>query len=371
MVTLPRRHAAGLAFAALCAVSPLGVSPLGAAETVALKEAAAARGLSFGAAPETDLTAAPAAYRALLAEHCALLAPILPWTAVSVPDGEYRFGPAGVSAIAFARERGMQLTGSHLLWHEWTPAWFASLSPARAGDAARRHVVAMVSRYAGQVHAWNVVNEALQPDHGRPDGLRATALLGQLGSGFIGDAFHAARAADPRALLLYNDYSMEAATRHHEAKRVALLGLVDRLRGTGAPIGGVGLQSHLDPAEPFEENRYRAFLREIAVRGLRIVLTELDVRDTRTRGDTAARDREVASWYARFLAVALDERAVVAVVCWGLSDGYSWQNEGSRAEYRRSDGQPARPLPFDAVFRPKPAYRAILDALRAAPDRRA
>ena len=334
-----------------------------------MKGAAAARGLLFGAAPETDLATAPEAYRRLLAAECGLLAPVLPWTAARLP-GDYRFGDAATAAIAFARASQMRLTGSHLLWHEWTPDWFRALPPGpEAQRAARRHIVAMATRFGGDVYAWNVVNEALMPDDGRADGLRATALLDKLGPDFIETAFAAARPCDPRALLLYNDYNLEAATRHHAAKRDGLARLLDRLQRAGAPIDGVGLQSHLDAGDPFDERQYRGFLRDIASRGLKIVITELDARDTKTAGTIAARDQAIADLYARFLAVALDERAVTAVVVWGLADPYSWQNEASRREFRRADGLPARPLPYDDAFRPKPAYRAILRALENAPRR--
>ncbi|MBV8575514.1 MAG: endo-1,4-beta-xylanase [Acetobacteraceae bacterium] len=70
-------------------------------------------------------------------------------------------------------------------------------------------------------------------------------------------------------------------------------------------------------------------------------------------------DRTVGDLYGRFLATALDERAVNAVVVWGLSDRYSWLKERK--------GPPQRPPLFDEHFRPRPAFYAILRALRRAP----
>jgi len=360
MTVLSRRRALGLAFAAL---------PVPArAAAASLKQAAAARGLCFGAAPETDLGTAPEAYRALLAEQCGLLAPVLPWTARE-PGGEDSWGPQAAAALSFAATNRMAIAGSHLLWHEWLPKWFAGLEPADARAAAEQRAAGLARRFAGRVYAWNAVNEALRPEDGRDDGLRASPLLAQLGPDFIAAAFAAARRADPAARLLYNDYNLEAATRAQEAKRGALLRLLDRLLAAKAPIDGVGLQSHLDPGAPFDERRYRDFLREISGRGLRIAITELDVLDTRTEGGPEARDRAVADIYARFLAVALDEPAVSSVVAWGLTDPLSWQNDPSRRDFRRADGLAARPLAYDAELRPKPAFHAILHALENAPVR--
>lgn len=73
--------------------------------------------------------------------------------------------------------------------------------------------------------------------------------------------------------------------------------------------------------------------------------------------------------YRAFLQTALDERAVKAVVTWGLSDRYTWLNTEKDPQFRRPDGLPARPLPFDDAFRPKQAFAAIVDAFKAAPRR--
>jgi endo-1,4-beta-xylanase len=68
--------------------------------------------------------------------------------------------------------------------------------------------------------------------------------------------------------------------------------------------------------------------------------------------------------------VALDERAVAALVTWGLVDPYSWLNHTTYfPQFVRADGLPQRPLLFDAEFRPKPAFDAVLHALQQAPGR--
>jgi endo-1,4-beta-xylanase len=292
-----------------------------------------------------------------------LLAPVLPWSVAPRP-GEYHFNDAAAT-LAFARANRMPLTGSHLLWHEWLPAWFAGIADrAEAERLVRQHVTTLATLFAGEVYSWNVVNEAIRPEDGRPDGLRITPLLEKLGPGYIAAAFATARAADPRAKLLYNDYDMEATSQ--EARRDALLRLLDQLQGQGAPIDGVGLQSHLRPSMPPDDRRYRGFLRDIAGRGLEIAVTELDVIESGTLGSVAGRDQVVADCYARFLAIVLDEHAVSSVVIWGLSDRYSWENAPSRPRFRRRDGLPARPLPFDEEFRPKPAFHAIIHALKNA-----
>jgi endo-1,4-beta-xylanase len=193
-----------------------------------------------------------------------------------------------------------------------------------------------------------------------------------MGPGFFGDVFQEARNADPDALLLYNDYFLELNTPEHEARRSALFRLLDRLQKEQAPIDGIGLQSHLRFAtfDAFHEASYGKFLSDLAARGLRIVISELDVDDIGLPSDQKMRDQRVAEICARFLAVALDEPSVVALVTWGLCDAYSWHNRTQYfPEYIRADHQPQRPLMFDAQLQPKPAFYAVLNALEHAPKR--
>jgi endo-1,4-beta-xylanase len=344
-----------------------------AASLLRLRDAAAARGIVYGASSDIAITAAPPAYQALFAAQCALFAPNLSWATVSRGPGIYDFSTAQAN-LDFAAAQAMPLTGAHLLWHERLPGWVAALSdPAQIRRAMLDHIAFMGGRFAGRVRAWNVVNEAIRPEDGRTDGLRDDPLLRALGLDFIDLAFRAARASDPKALLVYNDYGMELDRPDHAARRRALLALLDELQGRGSPIGAVGLQSHLrlgDMAR-FDERLYRGFLGALSGRGLAILITELDVLDVGAPADIAQRDGMVADAYARFLDVALEERAVASVVTWGLSDRYTWLTPESGATFARGDGLPTRPLPFDTAFQAKPAFAALLGAFGRAPAPRA
>jgi endo-1,4-beta-xylanase len=185
-------------------------------------------------------------------------------------------------------------------------------------------------------------------------------------------AFRAARQANVAPLLVYNDYNMEMDKPQHENRRRALLRLLESFRRDGTPVDAVGLQSHLRlDGSTFDESIYRAFLGEIAAMDFKILITELDVLDLDTPSDIAARDKAVADLYWRFLAVALDQTALISVVTWGLSDRYTWLTAKRDRSYGRADGMPARPLPFDDWYQPKPAYHALLAAFTAAPQRKA
>jgi endo-1,4-beta-xylanase len=334
-----------------------------------LRDASASRGLVFGAFPYDYPPTRDQALDRLVGEQCALVAPILHWSIVSPKPGDFDgFADRGVCALAAAH--GLQLGGAHLLWHEKYPRWFAELPDANAARAAiARHIRRMGERYGRETWFINVVNECLDPKGGRPDGLRMDPALRAIGPSYLELAFHEAREAFPSSRLVLNDYGMEQDVGDMAAKRRAFLALLDGFRRRGVPVDAVGLQSHLALSKTFDEVSYLAFLREIAARGVRIILSELDVLDVGAPGDEARRDLEVAAMYRRFLTAALSERAVSCVMIWGLSDRHTWLTPRQNRKFARADGLPTRPLPFDAQLHPKPAFHSILESFLAAPRR--
>ena len=369
-IDLARRRL--LALSAGAAAAALAPRRLHAAQALAsLKDAAQRIGLRYGSAEDAVIEHSPLPYRALFAQQCALYAANMSWKWMPTPDADdpVREDPN----LPFAYANGMAITGGHLVWHEGVPAWATQLTEAGQLEAAiQRHIDAMARRYAGKVYSWNVVNEGLDPGEGRPDGMRNTVFLKVLGPQYMDFAFRAARQAHVAPLLVYNDYNMEMDKPLHEKRRRALLRLLESFRRGGTPVDAVGLQSHLRlDGSTFDESIYRAFLGEIAAMDFKIMITELDVLDLDTPSDIAARDKAVGELYTRFLAVALDQTAVISVVSWGLSDRYTWLTAQRSASYARADGMPARPLPFDDWYQPKPAYHALLAAFTAAPRRKA
>ena len=368
-----RDHLHALCTAALSSVVPrraLGLVASDKAEST-LRMVAAAKGLVYGSCSDEQFRKQPEAYKTLFLSQCALYAGILSWQGIA-PDVAHEDVERDPN-VAVALAGGLKLTGAHLLWHEHTPAWLESLSREKAQDATAAHIQRLARFYRGRCFSWNVVNEAIHPQDHAPDGLRVDSPLPRaLGPDFFEAAFREARVADPGALLLYNDYDLELDTPEQEARRVALFHLLDRLQMAKAPIDGVGLQSHLKFAHfgDFHEKKYRSFLHDLSQRGLKIVITELDVDDRGAPAEEVARDRAVADVYSRFLSVALDETFVVALVTWGLCDPFSWLNHNAYfPQFVRPDGLPQRPLLFDAALRPKPAYDSVLRTLQHAPRR--
>jgi endo-1,4-beta-xylanase len=268
----------------------------------------------------------------------------------------------------FARTNGMLMHGHTLVWHESLPPWFAAkVNQQNAKQVLTQHIQKVVGHYAGKMRSWDVVNEAVDIYYGQqPLSLRKTPWLDLLGPDYIEIAFRAAAKADPKALLVYNDYGLEYDTPEDEKKRTAILTLLKQLKAKGVPIHALGIQSHLEGHETrFNPQKFRAFLKQVAALGLKIMITELDVSDQKLPANPAIRDRIVAGVYEDYLSAALSEKAVTTVVTWGVTDRISWLSNHKP----RADGAAIRPLPLDANLKRKLVWNAMARAFDRAPKR--
>jgi endo-1,4-beta-xylanase len=270
-------------------------------------------------------------------------------------DGTFRFDAPDALAD-FAASRDMRLHGHTLVWYAQSPPPLARLdgNPQAFDRAVANYIAAVAGHYRGRVSAWDVVNEAVEPE-GR--GLRDCLYSRNQGGGeaYIASAFHRAREADPSALLILNDYDLETKP----AKRATFLRLAERLLHGGVPLQGLGCQSHIDIDLP--DGASRTAIADLASLGLPIHVSELDVSlgphrvlDGRGLDDKlqlqARRYGEVIDAF-----MALPERQRYAFTVWGLRDPDSWL-----LKWNPDD----KPLLFDGAGAPKPAFWAVADRLR-------
>jgi endo-1,4-beta-xylanase len=370
--------AAGLAAAGVVGVA--GPAAGGAAAGGArppLWELARRRGIAYGSSTAT-WQLADEEYARLFAREAAILFTeddLLWYRLKPTPESELDFS-FGDQIVAFAERHGMLVFGAHLVWDEgfgegWTEDDLWGLGREEARRLLFGTVRAVVRHYRGRVDAWSVANEVTSPEGVR--GLRTDVPWYQtIGPSYVAESFHIAHRQDPDALLVLNEFGFETVNEFGDQpgpRRRATLQVIDRLLGDGVPVHALGIQAHLLAdrfAQRFDAAAYRRFLDEVADRGLKILITEMDVLDDGLPADIAVRDRGVAEVYRRYLDVTLDHPAVKALITFGLSDRYTWLQE----DLPREDGAPRRPLPFDEDLQPKPAYRALSNSLRDAPWRR-
>ncbi len=362
-----RRHLlAGSAAAAIAAGA--ATRGAGAAPILGLNARAEAKGKFFGTAvDDTQLRGDPPLLARVLAD-CGIVVSesSFKWEALQPEAGKFTFGRAD-AMLQWATKARLRVRGHTLVWHEANPKWLlAQLTPQTGEALLTGYIDTVCGHFRGKLVHWDVVNEVLHPEDGEPLGLRTTPWLKALGPHYIDLAFHAAAQADPGALRLINEFGLDYAIPWQEKRRAAMLTLLQTLLIRGVPVQGVGLQAHLDAAETTLDQRVLArFVADIGAMGLKVVITELDVRDDRLPANAAARDQAVADHARAFLDAVLPDPAVLGVLTWGLTDKRSWLNE----KFPRPDGLPQRPLPLDADLRPTLLWSAIAGAFDVLPAR--
>jgi endo-1,4-beta-xylanase len=300
------------------------------------------------------------AYAETLAREYNMIEPedALKWWVVRADAGTFDFGPAD-RMVDFARAHGMKVRGHALVWDHSNPKWLTDRkwTPQELSSLLQNHITREVGHFRGQVFAWDVVNEAFD-EHGH---LRPSIWFDQPGIGFAGEstryiehAFRWAHAADPDALLFYNEAEVET----YDAKADAVEAMVTDFRRRGVPIDGVGLQMHQWGVD-FDVERIKRAIARFTALGVQVHITELDVPlrvDSEGKlvdpGDLARQ----AEAYRKVALACAEQQRCTAIQTWGFTDKYSWVRSHSK-------GKLGAALPFDRNYAPKPAYEALKAAV--------
>jgi endo-1,4-beta-xylanase len=364
----------------LLGAPPASAATYAAKRHPALWRTAAHNGILYGSSTAT-WQISDAEYRAVFRREAAILFTeddLLWYRLKPTPDSALDFTYSD-QIVAFAERHRQLVFGAHLVWDEgfgdgWQDSDLWDLSEKAARKLLFGTVRSVMRRYRNRVPIWSVVNEAIA--NGRGEGVHGlrndVPWFNTIGPEYVAHAFHVAHEASPHAFLVMNDFGYETVNQYGDRpvdKRKATLHVLDRLLDAGAPVHAFGIQAHLLAdhfAHRFHAKAYRHFLRELADRGLKILITELDVLDDGLPAAKHRRDHMIADVYSRYLDVALDEPAVASVINFGLSDRYTWLQE----DYPRDDGAARRPLPFNENMKRKPAFFAVQHALKHAPHRR-
>ena len=312
---------------------------------------------------------------AIIKTHFNTISPenILKWESVHPLDGKYDFEGSD-KYVAFGEKNKMFIVGHTLVWHNQTPKWVfedASGKPVTREvllERLRDHISAVVGRYKGRIHGWDVVNEALNED----GTLRQSQWFKIIGPDYIAKAFQFAHDADPKAELYYNDYSLENA-----AKRKGAIELVRNLQKQGVKVAAVGSQSHHKMDWPSMEEQDRT-ITELAALGVKVAITELDIDvlprasdyrgadisvnyELQTRvnpfknGLPDARQKELADRYGAIFKIFMKHHKVIdRVTFWCVTDADSWLNDWPVR------GRTNYPLLWDREGKPKPAFWQII-----------
>jgi endo-1,4-beta-xylanase len=259
--------------------------------------------------------------------------------------GQFDFRAAdGIAALAASRNRTVR--GHALVYPAANPSWIDKpffLTPwTRTSllNTMRTHINTMVghfrTQFPGVVTEWDVVNEPFSQSGARDNNVYQRVI----GNDWIEQAFRAANAADPNALLYLNEFDADTPS----ARQGAVYALVSDFVRRGVPIDGVGLEMHVGA-----DGRYptlvelKNVMAQYAALGLRVSVTELDVLRP-VVGDPVLVQRAAYNTVAQACQESMN---CVGVTIWGMADPYSWRSAPQMATL------------FSSTFAKKRAYDLV------------
>lgn len=300
-------------------------------------------------------------FNGLTPENAMKMGPIHP------KENQYYWKDAD-SIIAFAKRHNMKVRGHALVWHQQTPDWLfkdaegKQVSKEVLLQRIKDHITTVVQRYKGSIYAWDVVNEAISDDP--KEVYRQSKFYQICGDEFIAKAFEWAHAADPDAVLFYNDYN-----EINPVKRAKIIAMIKQLQSAGVPIHAVGLQAHWAINEPTEAQLDQTFKDFIELK-LPLQITELDIsvyskehnaRDKKVPADadtaytTEKETLQTIQYGMCFKLFRKYKEHLTGVTFWNISDRHSWLDDFPVRN--RKD----HPLLFNRNLRPKKPYTAVID----------
>jgi GH35 family endo-1,4-beta-xylanase len=241
-----------------------------------------------------------------------------------------------------------------LCWHTLAADWLLAMSNQDILQAQIARIQRDVSAFAGVIDTWDVINEAvIMPIYDRYDN-GITRICKEMGRiKFIRTMFDTARACNPGAVLLLNDFDLSPA---YDI-------LIEGCLEAGIQIDVIGIQSHMHQGyigvertlkilERFERFNLPIHLTETTLVSGHLMPPEIvDLNDYRvsdwpsTPEGEERQARETVLHYETLFA----HPAVQAVTWWDMSDG-AWLNAPSGL-LRRD-------------YSPKPAYAELLKLVK-------
>ncbi len=268
--------------------------------------------------------------------------PYGPWT-----NGTGPINTAPVqSVVNWAQSRGMRVHGHVLVYPTENVhcQWLQQLPNHQVEAKLQEFVSTVVSSTRGRIWVWDVVNEVMGDTGNRmdADGVRMGDFRNNtfkpykeyeaMGQDYIAKAFRWARAADPNAVLIINEYAAEEIN----DKSDRLLAFCKKLRSQGVPIDGVGFQHHwIDTRGIPDFNSIRANMQRFADEGFQVFITEIDVAacisfDPVNRGPTGPELERQKLIYKSVMEAALAQPMCKGYFMWDFADDQSWMQGTDR-----------------------------------------
>lgn len=139
------------------------------------------------------------------------------------------------NAAKFLQSKGVVVKGHPLCWHTVCADWLMQYDNATILEKQLKRIQRDVTAFKGTIDKWDVINEVvIMPIFDKYDNA-ITRICKEYGRvGLVKKVFEEAKAANPDAELLINDFNTST---NYEI-------LIDGCLNAGAPIDTIGIQSH-------------------------------------------------------------------------------------------------------------------------------
>lgn len=221
----------------------------------------------------------------------------LKWYWTEPQKGNFNYKDAD-ELVDLCKSHNIDIRGHCIFWEvvDTVQQWIRSLSQNDLATAVQSRLTDLLTRYKGKFMHYDVNNEML---HG-------SFYQDKLGKDIRAKMFKIANQLDPSATLFVNDYHVEDGCDTRSSPERYIEHILD-LQQQGAPVGGIGIQGHIDsPVGPV----VCSALDKLGILGLPIWFTELDVSSVNEH--VRADDLEV------MLREGFANPAVEGIMLWGF-----------------------------------------------------
>ncbi|XP_054824891.1 endo-1,4-beta-xylanase 5-like [Prosopis cineraria] len=192
------------------------------------------------------------------------------WYSTESTQGKEDYSVAD-AMLQFVKQHNIGVRGHNIVWDDPSqqPSWVPSLSPDQLNSAVQRRLNSVVSRYKGQLIAWDVFNE----------NLHFSFFESKLGQSFSPKIYNGAHNIDAQTTLFLNEFNTIEDSRDGSstpAKYLEKLRQIKDYPGNNGLTIGIGLESHF--SGPPDLVHIRSSIDTLAASGSPIWITELDVK---------------------------------------------------------------------------------------------
>ena len=140
-----------------------------------------------------------------------------------------------LKAAQWLREKGVAVKGHPLCWHTACANWLMQYDNEEILRRQIERIHRDMNDFSGVIDLWDVINEVvIMPDFDKYDNAITRVCKDKGRIGLVKEVFAAAKACDPNATLLINDFNTSVSY------EILLEGLLE----AGVPISAIGIQSH-------------------------------------------------------------------------------------------------------------------------------